>query len=234
MPSNRHPSRRKGGSVSAIISLVFGVVLVGFSAPHFAAGIAELPSRPILEKLRKGAELADRFLEIAASSKQASLDWVENGRGWASLGLLHFSEARRIGLATVSGRAKLDQSILADRRAVNLSPGQAYSWTRLVHAELLQTGPNPNIAPLLSRAIAQAPYDPALLFGRLELSFLTWRHLDPALREMVAEQIRFAASIAPKRLVSLSRDRYAVMAVRDAVADTPKLRRRVDYLLRRN
>lgn len=233
MPSFRHPSRLKGGSVSAVIALVFGTILVGFSTPHLVAGFAELPSRPVLEELYKGVVLSNRYLEIAADSKRASLDWIENGRDWASLGLLHFSEARRIGLATISGRAKLEQSILADRRAVSLSPGQAYAWTRLVHAELLRRGPNPRIAPLLRRAIAQAPYDPALVFGRLELSFLAWRHLDPALRERVAEQVRFAASIAPRRLAALSRERYAMMTVRNALADTPNLRRKVDYYLRR-
>ena len=234
MPSYRHPTWLKGGSVSAIIAFVFGALLVGFAAPHFTAGIADLPARPVLEELRKGAALTIRYLDIAADSRKASLDWIEDGRGWASLGLLYFSEARRIGLATVSGRAKLEQSVLADRRAVNLSPGQAYAWTRLAHAELLQTGPGPRIAPLLARAIAQAPYDPALLFGRLELSFLTWRQLDPAVRELVAEQVRFAASIDPKRLAALSRERYAISAVRDALIDTPDLRRRVDYLFRRN
>lgn len=234
MPSDRNISWPKGGSVSAIIALVFSAVLIGFAAPHLVAGLAELPSRPVLEELRKGAVLTDRYLEIAADSKNASLDWIENGRGWASLGLLHFTEARRIGLATASGRAKLQQSILADRRAVNLSPGQAYAWTRLVHAELLQAGPNPKIVPLLKRAIAQAPYDPELLFGRLELSFVTWRHLDPTLREAVAEQVRFAASINPRNLAAMSRERFAITMVRNALAETPELRRRVDYYLRRN
>ncbi len=233
MSSSRRPPRSKRYSFSAVAALVFGVALVGLAAPHLAAGFAELPARPVLEELRKGAALNDRYFEIAADSKTASLGWSAEGRGWAALGLLRFTEARRAGLATISGRAKLEQSVMADRRAVSLSPGQAYAWTRLAHAELLRRGPNPRVAPLLERAIAQAPYDPALVFGRLELSFLAWRHLDPALRDMVAEQVRFAASIAPKRLAAMSRERYAMTAVRDALVDTPQLRRQVDYYLRR-
>lgn len=197
------------------------------------SGFAELPARPVLEELRKGAYLEDRYLEIAAHSQAASLDWMTEGRGWASLGLLYFIEARNAGLATDDGRVYLEQSIASDRRAVSQSPGLAYAWTRLAHAELLRHGPNPRVAPLLMRAIAQAPYDPALVFDQLELSFLAWRQIAPAGRALVAEQIRFAASLSAKRLAVLSRNRYALLAVREALKETPELRRQVDYHLRR-
>ncbi len=233
MPANRHDPRPWRDHICAIATLLFGVVLVGFAAPQLAAGFAELPARPVMEELRKGASLDDRYLEIAADSQTASLDWMAEGRGWAALGLLHFIEARHAGLATDDGRARLEQSITADRRAVSLSPGQAYAWTRLAHAELLRHGPNPRVAPLLERAIAQAPYDPGLVFGRLELGFLAWRQIDPARRAMFAEQIRFAAGISAERLAALSRDRYAMLAVREALEETPELRRQVDFHLRR-
>ena len=214
-------------------ALLFGVVLVWLAVPQLAAGFAELPARPVLEELRKGAYLDDRYVEIATHSQAAALDWRAEGRGWAALGLLHFIAARNAGLATDDGRASLEQSVSADRRAVSLSPGQAYAWTRLAHAEMLRHGPNPRVAPLLERAIAQAPYDPALVFTRLELGFLAWRQIDPARRDMFAEQIRFAAGISAERLAVLSRERYAMTAVREALKETPELRRQVDFHLRR-
>ncbi len=233
MPPSRHPPRPRRASVSATAALVLGGALVALAGPHLAAGFAELPARPVLEELRNGSALNDRYLEIAANSTTASLNWAAEGRGWASLGLLRFTEARRAGLASDDGRAKLEQSIAADRRAVSLSPGQAYAWTRLAHAELLRGGPNPRVTLLLERAITQAPYDPVLVFGRLELSFLVWSHLNPAMRNMIAEQIRFAASLKPKQLAVLSRERYAMTAVREALVATPELRRQVDFHLRR-
>ena len=219
--------------MSAIAAFVAGAALVMLATPHLLAGFAELPARPVLEEIGKSATLDDRYFDIAADSETASLLWLAEGRGWASLGLLRFAQAQRDGLATVSGRAKLEQSVRADRRAVSLSPGQAYAWTRLAHAEILLFGPSPRMAPLLNRAIAQAPYNPGLVFVRLELSFLAWRHLDPATLERVAEQVRFAAGFRPKRLAVLARERYAMTAVREALADTPELRRQVDYYLRR-
>ena len=233
MSANRHDPQSRRDHICAIATLLFGVVLVWFAVPQLAAGFAGLPARPVLEELRKGAYLEDRYLEIAADSQTASLDWIAQGRGWAALGLLHFIEARNAGLATDDGRARLEESITADRRAVSLSPGQAYAWTRLAHAELLRHGPNPRVAPLLERAIAQAPYDPALVFDRLELGFLAWRQIDPARREMLAEQVRFAAAISAERLAVLSRDRYAMTAVREALKEIPELRRQVDFHLRR-
>jgi len=233
LPENRHDPQSRRDHISAFAALLFGVVLVWLAVPQLLAGFAELPARPVLDELRRGAYLEDRFLEIAAHSQAASLDWVAESRGWAALGLLHFIEARNAGLATDDGRAHLQISITADRRAVSLSPGQAYAWTRLAHAELLRHGPNPRVAPLLERAIAQAPYDPALLFDRLELGFLAWRQFGPAQRDMLAEQIRFAAGVSAERLAVLSRDRYAMLAVRAALEETPKLRRQVDFYLRR-
>lgn len=203
------------------------------SFPHLAAGFAEIPARQLLAEMRKGTLLSKRFFDIAARSKTYSMDWSAEGRGWASLGLLYFTEARRAGLASDDGQAKLAQSVTADRNAVSLSPGQAYAWTRLAHAEILKDKASPQVGLLIERAIVQAPYDPALVFGRLELSFLAWRNLNSAQQAVVADQIRFAASIAPKRLAVLSRKRYAMLAVRNALIDTPLLRRQVDYYLRR-
>ena len=48
-----------------------------------------------------------------------------------------------------------------------------------------------------------------------------------------AEQVRFAAGISAERLAVLSRNRYAMSAVREALQETPELRRQVDFHLRR-
>ena len=233
MTEGQSPSHTNRGASAPVVALATGLALVWLATPRIVAAIAELPARPVISELRSGERLEPRYLEIAAKSQAAALRWVADGRGWAGLGLIRFIEARRLGLAGDEGRAALDQSLAAHRRAVSLSPEQAYVWSRLAHAELLRGGPSPRLGPLLERAIATAPFDPDLVFPRLELCFLTWRQLDPSVRELAAGQVRFAARIAPERLAALARERYAMAAVRDALADTPALRGRVDYYLRR-
>ena len=78
-----------------------------------------------------------------------------------------------------------------------------------------------------------APYNPVLVFQRLELCFLTWRNLEPGVRAAAAGQIRFAAGLSPERLAKLAVERYAMAAVREALLPTPDLRDQVDYYLRR-
>lgn len=227
-----HPAPRpKGRTVSLVVALVAGLALVALAVLRVVAAFADLPARPVIAEAHSGAELDPRYGEIAAESRSAALGWVEDGRGWADLGLLHFIEARRIGLATDEGRARLEQSLAAHRRAVSLSPAQAYAWARLAYIELLRNGPSPRMAPLLEQAIVSAPFDRQLAFRRLDLCFLVWRQLDPHLRGLAAQQVRFAAEISPVRLAALARKRYAIGAVRDALAPAPALRRRVDYFL---
>ncbi len=233
MTDSETTPRPTGRATSPLFALAVGVALVALAAPRFFAAVAELPARPVLSELRAGATLDQRYLDIAAASRAARLDWVDDGRGWADLGLLHFTEARRLGLDSPDGRARLAESLTAHRRALALSPVQAYAWSRLAHIELLRGGPSPRLAPLLERAIATAPFDPALAFLRLELCFLAWRQLDPPLQALIGEQVRFAAGVSPKRLAVLAKERYAMAAVREALVPVPALRGRVDYFLRR-
>lgn len=204
--------------------LAAGLVLVAMAGPRTAAGLAGLPARPVIAELRSGAAVAPRFVAVAVDSEKAALDWIDSGRGWAELGLLHWIRSRSGGLSGDDGRAALERTIALDRRGLALSPAQAYVWTRLAHAELLGRGPAPRLGPLLELAIASAPFDRRLVFPRLELCFTVWRQLDAAARESVARQVRFAARLSPQRLAALAKRRHATGLVRDALAETPDLR----------
>ena len=81
---------------------------------------------------------------------------------------------------------------------------------------------------MLALSMITAPYEYKLLFFRLELCFLVWRPLDDHVRDLVAEQIRFAATYRLQRLAELAKKRYALGMVRAALVDVPELRRRFD------
>ena len=233
MTDTRQTPRSVGHAHTPLVALVVGVVLVGLAAPRLAATVADLPARSVMAQLHQGGLPDQPILDIAEVSRTASLEWVENGRGWADLGLLQFNVAERLGFGHEQSRERLSASRMAHRRALSLSPAQAYVWARLAHIELLKVGPSPAIGRLLDRAITTAPFDRRLAFTRLELCFLVWRQLSPEVRELAARQIRFAAGISPVRLAALARKRFAIGAVRDALIPLPALRRRVDYFLMR-
>lgn len=230
----RNPTRSSTGlAYSPLFALAAGVALIILSTPRLVAAVIDLPARPVVVEVAAGKLLESRFVDIAAHSRASALDWIDSGRGRADLGLLHFVEARRLGLHYATGQERLEDSRGIHRQAVSLSPVQSHVWTRLAHTQLLQNGPSARASILLERAIATAPYNPVLVFQRLELCFLTWRSLNAEVRAAAAGQIRFAAGVSPERLAKLATERYAMAAVREALLPTPDLRDRVDYYLRR-
>ncbi|MFQ5958215.1 MAG: hypothetical protein ACE5LF_02490 [Alphaproteobacteria bacterium] len=207
-----------------LAALAAGLALLVLAGPRAAAGLAALPARPVIAELRSGAAVAPRFVAVALDSESAALEWIDDGRAWADLGLLHWARGQSGGFSGDHGRAALERAIAIDRRGLALSPAQAYVWTRLAHAELLRRGPAPRLGPLLELAIVAAPFDRRLTFPRLELCFTVWRQLDPAVHDIVARQVRFAARLRPERLAALAKRRYATGIVREALAETAELR----------
>ena len=230
-PSSAQSS--SGIAYSPFIALMAGVALIVLATPQLIAAAIDLPARPVVVEISAGERLDAKFVDIAAKSRASALDWVDSGQGRAGLGLLHFVEAQRLGLHDAGAQGRLDDSRVIHRQAVALSPVQSHVWNRLAHMELLQNGPSAQASVLLERAMATAPYNPVLVFQRLELCFLTWRNLEPGVRAAAAGQIRFAAGLSPERLAKLAVERYAMAAVREALLPTPDLRDQVDYYLRR-
>jgi len=199
-------------------ALVAGGLLLALAAPRAIGDTLALPARPVIAALRAGQAVDARHLAIAADAQAAALDWRDDGRGLAALGLLRYHQARALGFDGAEGRARLDEAIAAHRAGLARAPGQAHAWTRLAQLALLRDGPTPAIGPLLVRAVEAAPYDRRLAFRRIELAMIAWRKLDAPARAAIRRQIRFAATISARRLDALAARRYARALVLDALS----------------
>ncbi len=199
-------------------ALIAGGLLLALAAPRAIGDILELPARPVIAALRAGQTVDARYLAIAADAEAAALDWRDDGRGFAALGLLRYHQARALGFEGAEARARLDEAIAAHRAGLARAPGQAHAWTRLAQFTLLRDGPTPAIGPLLVHAIEAAPYDRRLAFRRIELAMIAWRKLDARARAAIRRQIRFAATVSARRLDALATRRYARALVLDALS----------------
>ena len=207
-----------------------GMALIALSAPRLVAAVLDLPARPIIATVRAGDEVSPYLHAIATEARRSSLEWISDGPGWADLGYLHLIDAERS--ADPARTPWFDRSVLAHRRALALSPGQAYAWTRMAYLELARGGPNDDAADFLELGIRTAPNDRRLAFDRLELAFLLWRDLDGGQREMVMDQIRLTAGVSPGKLARLARSRRAAALVRAALAPGSELRDRFEAIYR--
>jgi hypothetical protein len=206
-----------------------GVALIALSAPRLAAAVLDLPARPIIATARSGAAVPPHLRAIAAEARRSSLEWISDGPGWADLGYLHLLEAERS--ADPARAPEFARAVLAHRRALALSPAQAYAWTRLAYLELVAGGHDAGVFLVL--AVAAAPYDDHLVFDRLDLAISLWLDLDGGQRALVTGQIRFAAEVHAGKLARLAQRRRAVALVRAALAPGTSLRDKFEAAYRR-
>ncbi len=179
-----------------------------------------LPGDPVLNAIQSGDDVRDSELEDLASSRAAALGWIESGRAWTDLGLAQMRLANKAGLD--GGRRLLEESVSSLRRGLALAPANSFAWARLAYVELARGGPSTAVTEALNMSMLTAPYEPRLLYSRLDLSLLVWRQFDEEGRALVAQQVRYAWEMSRTRLARLAQKRNASRTVADALADDPK------------
>lgn len=179
-----------------------------------------LPGDPVLNAIQSGDDVRRSELEDLASSREAALGWIESGRAWTDLGLAQVRLANKAGLD--GGRRLLEESVSSLRRGLGLAPANSFAWARLAYVELARGGPSTAVTEALNMSMLTAPYEPRLLYSRLDLSLLVWRQFDEEGRALVAQQVRYAWEMSRPRLARLAQKRNASRIVADALADDPK------------
>jgi len=204
-------------AVSAII-FIFGMSLIVLGVPRTIGAFVALPSGPILSKIQFQKPVQQNEVETLIASQESNLFWGETGRKWTDLGLAQLLAAEQT-ISDESVRQDYIASAIASlKKGLSLAPANAFAWTRLAYAEILKAGPSQAAASELRMSLATAPFEPRLLFLRLELSFRTWPYFQSEDRKLVFEQIRYAwhdTSIRGlKRRVDKTREKLVELAVR--------------------
>ena len=208
------------------------VMLVWMAIPRLTAGLAwsraaDAPLQTADARLQTDG--ARPGLHGRALHKlQTAAGRHESAKIHGEIGAFRFAQAATAGYASRHGRAFLDQGIDHLRRALVLAPGQPYAWTQLAHGLVLRDGTTKAAGRALAMAIATAPYEPRLAATRLDLAFVLRRQLDDDAKALIAGQITALARISPKALAEVAKRRYALGAVRRALAGSTGLLDRFD------
>ena len=218
------------------ILLIFPVILALFavwlSAPKLIASLKLLPSQETIRAIGKGMPVSETAIENAAGARMAAFAWLAEPKPQLELGSLRLVQARRAGYATPRGKKFLTESIMAERQSLSLSPAQPYAWVQLLQARLALEGPSAALAPLFTMAIRTGPVEPRLVMRRLALGLSFWTFLDLEAVMLLKRQVVIAARYFPTRLAVMTKKRYALKLVRDALAEDPALRIRFDRIYR--
>lgn len=209
-------------ATAALLSLFVGAVLLYLVAPRTIAAFVMLPGNQALRDVQEQRPLADEDLATLAASRERALSWAESGQMWSDLALVQLLEAFAEGAPDRPKAERVEQAIASLKEALRLAPANPYAWTRLAYAEVLTAQPSPEVVAALRMALLTATYEPHLLFPRLELCLIMWRHFELEDRDLVLRQARFAWRADPDRVIQLARRWNRLGVVRAALAASPR------------
>ncbi len=187
-------------ALAAAVALLAGGLLLSFGLPRGVAAALVAPHDALMPRLAAGDPLVAPQLTPAVAAHVKALAWHDSAHLHQRLGQLHFALAR----ASASPAARLQglrQSAAAHVEALARNPMLPYAWTQLALARLELAGPGPDFAAAYARAVEVSPALPALVFGRVRAGLAAWPRLDPATRDLLADDVAVAAKIDPRRLI---------------------------------
>lgn len=224
-----HDARR--GVVLPCLALVLGLALIAVAFPRLMAALHAIPANPVLRQLdASDPTLAPSQLLAARHSLRLAAAWEDDGATYVRLARVDLSLAAREHRAGGNPLPLVDETIVAARRGLASAPAQARGWLLLAEATLAKTGDPGTVAPLLLEAIRASPHDVWMAPNRAELGLRAWPWLEPAAREMVAEQIRLTAWPRVDRAVAMARRTGDPGPVREALSGDPEKLRQFDVL----
>ncbi len=212
---------RPRGRLSVAVSLLLAAVLLYLAVPRTIAAFLERPEDSTLLMLQFGGPVSVAELERLIASQERALEWHESGRLYTDLGLAKLVLATELAGDDDIDPGRMVEVIRLLRTGLTKAPARPHAWTRLASAELITRGPSPEVAVALEMALLTAPYDPRLLFARLELCLIAWSELSPTTRDLVYRQVRFAWNRSRDRLVELAVISNADDIVRIALSGSP-------------
>ncbi len=203
------------------LTLVVGAILLYLGVPPTIDAIWRYSGDRTLRAIQAQETVSNEEVEELIEALDRSLFLVESGRKWTDLGLAQLLRSARI-TGQAESRDLLVRARASLRRGSALGPANGFAWTRLAYVETLISGPSPEVARILEMAILTTPFDPRLLFLRLQLCFLAWPYFDPEDRDLVLQQVRHAWREAPGQLVDLAVAAERVDVVRAALSRSPE------------
>jgi len=214
---------RRTRRLAAIPAVLAAVVMLALGGPRLVGVILAAPGEPVLRRLQDQQPVAAADLRTLIEAQEAARPWLADGRIRTDLGLawLLLSETQAQD-APDEAAAAMQKAAVALRDGLARAPANPYAWSRLAYAEALIEGWTPAAVAALRLALITAPYEPRLLWSRLQMTFLAWPRLSAEDRDLVFQQVRWAWQANPAELAKLAVRSKQVNVVRAALLRTPE------------
>ncbi|MGE4350921.1 MAG: hypothetical protein AB7E52_01885 [Bdellovibrionales bacterium] len=197
------------------------VLLLVFATPSLMARLIHLPGDEERLHLLQGQKVSEEALDSLYHSRFVTSRWFPENDSYNVLSLVALERAQRSSGEEVKNN--LLEADFWERKALAVSPADPYGWYRLAFIYYRMQGPSLSVALAWRESMASAPYEPRLIYPRLQMamglgSFLT----DEFAKFYVPPLIRDAWNEDPDRLTKLAKEGAFISEVENALRGDPK------------
>lgn len=198
------------------------ILLLAFGVPSLVARFVMLPGDAARLSLLAGEKIPNVDLEQFYLSRHRASGWFPENALYNDLALASFELSGRV--QSDAAKAFIQESIAWQHKALTVSPADAYGWYRLAYLYSGVEGASHRVAAAWEQSMASAPYEPRLIFPRLEMAvglgaaFLA----DDSAQVYVPRLIRDAWNVDTVLLSKLAQEGNFVSLVEDALRNDPE------------
>lgn len=209
--------RRRPRSATTLLSIGFGVALIGLALPRLAGEGMLLAARDGLLSATNPPAAQDLPVIAGQLTQAARLSLLAPAFAEAGTTWLRLSQQDR-----QAGPAALQAAAQALGHSLALAPAEPLVWYRLSYAAY-QLGRWEEAAHAWRMAVRTGAFDPQMMEYRLTLGFTLWPHMDAADRSALGHQLVTFWSWGPGRVSEVTERDSARAIVRQVLADRPDI-----------
>ena len=197
------------------------ILLVAFAAPSLIARFVLMPGDEARISLLKGEKIGDDDLEKFYLTRRRAAAWFPENALYNDLSLAAIERATRTK-DQEQVRSLYREAELWERKALNVSPADPYGWYRLAYLNYVTEGATKHVADAWSMSLSTAPYEPRLVYPRLEMAMSLGLMIDVNAEIHIPRLIREAWDDHPDRLAGLAEKANYIPAVENALKNDPE------------
>jgi len=203
--------------ISLKLSFAIAFILIIMGSYSVVQAVAGRDVANAVFKIKEGKFVSTDRLRKLAEQQNIVVKLSGDGLLLQDLGLIKITLAKRYGYFSRTGKKYLQAASLHTKNGLAKSPAHSVGWLRLAYINMLLEGSTRDVSKAIYMSIVTSPYNYRMIYYRLNLAIIAWKHCTPEERDAVLQQIRIGWSWDKKRILEFVKSDNAKSIVRSAL-----------------
>ena len=197
--------------IFVLFILLVSISLLIVALPRFRASMNHIPVDTVIDRLnaRKGINV-DKIPGLIDITL-ASIDLDDSARYWDNLSTLVFSQIKKQGEFSSTGRLSLVKAKKAVEESLMRSPGNSFLWYRLAVIETFQHAAPEKIVEALLMSILTGPHEPGFMLNRLRFCLMFFSSFNQDDLGFLTSQVLAVWNMSEKDFVKIIQQDHETM-----------------------